>query len=72
MAGNSSRQGATRKGASKKGATVGSGGQARRALKPKGPTPKATERTGHPAARKAAAARRADAARRDATSGQRP
>ncbi|MBE7162071.1 MAG: 23S rRNA (guanosine(2251)-2'-O)-methyltransferase RlmB [Williamsia herbipolensis] len=59
MAGNSQRRGAIRKG--KKGATVGSGGQARRALKGKGPTPAATERTGHPAARKAAAAaRRAD------------
>src|SRR6476646_737906 len=59
MAGNSRRQGAVRK--SKKGAQVGSGGQARRALKGKGPTPKATERKGHPAARRAAsAARRAD------------
>jgi len=59
MAGNSRRQGAVRK--SKKGAQVGSGGQGRRALKGKGPTPKATERKGHPAARRAAsAARRAD------------
>ena len=59
MAGNSQRQGAVRK--SKKGAQVGSGGQARRALKGKGPTPKAEERKGHPAARRsAAAARRAD------------
>lgn len=63
MAGNSSRRGAIRTPGSKKGATVGSGGQRRRALQGKGPTPKATERTGHPAARKAAsAARRADAA----------
>ncbi|GAA0611814.1 23S rRNA (guanosine(2251)-2'-O)-methyltransferase RlmB [Sporichthya brevicatena] len=68
MAGNSKRQGAVRKGASKKGATVGSGGQARRALAPKGPTPKATERTGHPAARRAAAAAKREAAgRRPAT-----
>jgi 23S rRNA (guanosine2251-2'-O)-methyltransferase len=59
MAGNSHRQGAVRK--SKKGAQVGSGGQARRALKGKGPTPKAEERKGHPAARRAASsARRAD------------
>jgi 23S rRNA (guanosine2251-2'-O)-methyltransferase len=72
MAGNSSRKGAMRNAGTKKGATVGSGGQARRALKPKGPTPKATERTGHPAARKAAAARRADSARREAVAGQRP
>ncbi len=56
MAGNSNRQGAVRK--SKKGAQVGSGGQARRALKGKGPTPKATERKGHPAARRAASAAR--------------
>jgi 23S rRNA (guanosine2251-2'-O)-methyltransferase len=56
MAGNSRRQGAVRK--SKKGATVGSGGQPRRALKGKGPTPRAENRTGHPAARRAAAAAR--------------
>jgi 23S rRNA (guanosine2251-2'-O)-methyltransferase len=52
MAGNSSRRGATRNAGSKKGPTVGSGGQRRRALQGKGPTPKATERTGHAAARK--------------------
>ncbi len=56
MAGNSRRQGAVRK--SKKGATVGSGGQPRRALKGKGPTPRAENRTGHPAARRSAAAAR--------------
>jgi 23S rRNA (guanosine2251-2'-O)-methyltransferase len=44
---------------SKKGATTGSGGQPRRALEGKGPTPKASERKGHPAARRAAAAERA-------------
>jgi 23S rRNA (guanosine2251-2'-O)-methyltransferase len=66
MAGNSQRKGATRTGKSKKGATVGSGGQRARGLQGKGPTPKATERTGHPAARKAAAA-----ARREAASGNR-
>lgn len=62
MAGNSQRKGATRTGSSKKGPTVGSGGQRARALQGKGPTPKATDRTGHPAARKAAAAKRREAA----------
>ncbi len=52
MAGNSSRRGAVRKQGSKKGATTGSGGQRRRGLEPKGPTPKADARTGHVAARK--------------------
>src|SRR5690242_3552830 len=61
MAGNSRRQGAIRK--SKKGAQVGSGGQPRRALQGKGPTPKATERKGHPAARRAAAASRREGPR---------
>lgn len=56
MAGNSQRRGAMRKTGSKKGMVVGSGGQRRKALKGKGPTPKATERTGHPAARRAKAA----------------
>lgn len=70
MAGNSSRRGAVRKG--KKGATVGSGGQRARALAGKGPTPKATERKGHPAARRAAAAERRTAApnRRPARGGK--
>lgn len=60
MAGNSSRRGAIRKTGSKKGAVVGSGGQRRRGLEGKGPTPKASERKGHPAARRA---KRAEAAR---------
>jgi 23S rRNA (guanosine2251-2'-O)-methyltransferase len=60
MAGNSSRKGAIRK--QKKGASGGSGGKRARGLAGKGPTPKATERKGHPAARRAAAAeRRAEA-----------
>ncbi|HLS44539.1 MAG TPA: 23S rRNA (guanosine(2251)-2'-O)-methyltransferase RlmB [Ornithinicoccus sp.] len=50
--GNSQRKGAVRKSA-KKGPQVGSGGQRRRGLEGKGPTPKATERTGHPASRRA-------------------
>lgn len=49
MAGNSGRRGAVRRGGSKKGATVGSGGQRRRGLKGKGPTPKATDRPNHKA-----------------------
>lgn len=49
MAGNSQRRGATRKGSSKKGATVGSGGQRRRSLEGKGPTPKAADRPNHKA-----------------------
>ncbi len=58
MAGNSGRRGAVRKPGSKKGQTLGSGGQKSRGLQGKGPTPKATERKGHPAARAAAAATR--------------
>src|SRR5690242_9990991 len=54
MPGNSQRRGAIRK--SGKGATVGSGGQRRKGLEGKGPTPKAAEREYHPAARKARAA----------------
>jgi len=56
MAGNSQRKGAMRKAGTKKGMTVGSGGQRRKALKGKGPTPKAEERQKHPAARRARAA----------------
>ncbi len=64
MAGNSQRRGAMRKEGTKKGMQVGSGGQRRKALKGKGPTPKATERTKHPAARRAkAAAKRAGESR---------
>jgi 23S rRNA (guanosine2251-2'-O)-methyltransferase len=53
MAGNSQRRGAVRKSGSKKGATVGSGGQARKSLQGRGPTPPAEVRKGHPAARRA-------------------
>ena len=56
MAGNSQRKGATRTGKSRKGPTTGSGGQRRQGLEGRKPTPKASERTGHPAARKAKAA----------------
>src|SRR4051812_10092072 len=60
MAGNSGRRGAVRKPGTKKGPIVGSGGQKARGLQGKGPTPRATERKGHPAARVAAAERRRD------------
>jgi 23S rRNA (guanosine2251-2'-O)-methyltransferase len=53
MPGNSQRRGAKRNPGSKKGQTVGTGGQKRRALQGKGPTPPAKERTSHPAARRA-------------------
>lgn len=52
MAGNSTRRGAVRKPGSKKGQVVGSGGQRRKGLQPKGPTPRAEDRPGHPAARR--------------------
>ena len=61
MAGNSQRRGAIRKTGTKKGAVVGSGGQSRRSLVGKGPTPPAESRTGHPAARRAASAAKRDA-----------
>ena len=67
MAGNSKRAGAVRKTGSKKGAQVGTGGHSRKALQGKGPTPKAEDRTYHPAhERKLAAERRA------AVAGRRP
>lgn len=56
MAGNSHRRGATRKDGTKKGMVVGSGGQRRRALEGRGPTPPADQRKGHPAQRRSAAA----------------
>ncbi len=59
MAGNSQRRGAMRKPGSKKGATVGSGGQRRKGLQGKGPTPRAEERASHPKARRARAAEKA-------------
>ena len=56
MAGNSKRRGAVRKEGTKKGMVVGSGGQSRRALRGKGPTPPGEMRPGHP--KQKAAARR--------------
>ena len=64
MAGNSERRGAKRNPGSKKGQTVGSGGQRRKQLKGKGPTPKATERPSHPAAKRARSAAKRSASPR--------
>jgi 23S rRNA (guanosine2251-2'-O)-methyltransferase len=69
MPGNSSRRGAVRKPGSKKGSVVGSGGQRRKGLQGKGPTPKATERTAHPAARRTAGSGRSGAAGSSAGAG---
>jgi 23S rRNA (guanosine2251-2'-O)-methyltransferase len=54
MAGNSQRRGRTT-GSHKKGAPAGTGGKNRRSLAGRGATPPAEARTGHPAARRAAA-----------------
>ncbi|MFT4286516.1 23S rRNA (guanosine(2251)-2'-O)-methyltransferase RlmB [Nocardioides sp.] len=58
MAGNSQRRGAIAKPGTKKGATVGSGGQRRKGLEGKGPTPKAKDRPYHKAHREAQLAER--------------
>ena len=63
MAGNSQRRGAVRKTGSKKGATVGSGGQRRRGLEGKGPTPKASDRPNHKAHKFAKAAAKSGSSR---------
>ena len=63
MAGNSKRRGAVVKAGTKKGAQVGSGGQRRRGLEGKGPTPKAAERPNHKAYRAAQLAERSAAKR---------
>lgn len=73
MAGNSQRRGAVRRTGTKKGQVVGSGGQRRQGLEGRGPTPKATERPHHPAARRTrAAARNQAAGGSGARGGQRP
>lgn len=61
MAGNSKPRGAVRK--SKKGPTTGSGGNNKRRLEGKGPTPKATDRPYHPAAKRKKAAEKAGSKR---------
>jgi 23S rRNA (guanosine2251-2'-O)-methyltransferase len=65
MPGNSRRRGAVRKPGTKKGPTVGSGGVRRRGLEGRGATPPAHMRTGHPAAKRAAAQKRWPAKRGD-------
>ncbi|ANS80024.1 23S rRNA (guanosine-2'-O-) -methyltransferase rlmB [Serinicoccus hydrothermalis] len=67
MAGNQRRRAART--SNKKGAVVGSGGQRRKQLKGRGPTPRAEDRTGHPAARRAARADKAAAPRGGRRSG---
>jgi 23S rRNA (guanosine2251-2'-O)-methyltransferase len=67
MAGNSRRRGAVRKSSTKKGPTAGSGGQRRRALEGRGPTPPAHMRPNHPAAKRAASQPRRPARRTDET-----
>src|SRR5437899_5770315 len=69
MAGNSQRRGAMRKPGSKKGAVVGSGGQKSKQLQGKGPTPPASARKGHSAARKAAASERRASQSRSSSGG---
>ena len=67
MAGNSRRRGAIRKAGTKKGPVVGSGGQRRRGLEGRGPTPPAHLRPNHPAAKRAPSPPRRPAKRSDET-----
>ena len=67
MPGNSRRRGAIRKPGTKKGPSVGSGGQRRRALEGRGPTPPAHMRPNHPAAKRAQSQPRRPAKRTDET-----
>lgn len=67
MPGNSRRRGAVRKPGTKKGASVGSGGQRRRGLEGRGPTPPAHLRPNHPAAKRAPSPPRRPAKRADET-----
>ena len=67
MAGNSRRRGAIRKPGTKKGPTVGSGGQRRRGLEGRGPTPPAHLRPNHPAATRSRPQSRRPAKRGDDT-----
>ena len=68
MPGNSQRRGATRT-SSKKGATVGSGGQRRKGLEGRGPTPKAEDRVKHKAHKAAARSGARATAQRSARTG---
>ncbi|WP_153504000.1 23S rRNA (guanosine(2251)-2'-O)-methyltransferase RlmB [Cumulibacter manganitolerans] len=58
MAGNSQRKGAMRKSGTKKGQVVGSGGQRRKGLEGRGPTPRAEDRPNHKAYRRSQAVKR--------------
>jgi 23S rRNA (guanosine2251-2'-O)-methyltransferase len=60
LAGNDKRRGAMRKSGAKKGMVVGSGGQRRKGLRGKGPTPKAENRINHPAWRREQAKAKAE------------
>ncbi|WP_059006230.1 23S rRNA (guanosine(2251)-2'-O)-methyltransferase RlmB [Streptomyces specialis] len=68
MPGNSARP--NRRTSQKKGPQIGSGGQSRRALKGKGPTPPAEMRKGHPKQRAAQAKARKEQAGRGRSGGQ--
>ena len=70
MAGNSSRRGAVR--GSKKGATTGSGGNNKKRMAAKGPTPKAEDRPYHVAAKRKVAATKKSATRRPSQKPVRP
>lgn len=61
--GNQPRRGAVRKDGSKKGMVKGTGGHGRKKLAGRGPTPKAEDRTWHPAGKRKAAAERREAAK---------
>lgn len=63
MAGNSQRRGAVRKDSTKKGATKGTGGNGRQALEGRGSTPRAEDRTWHPAHKRKVAGERLEAKR---------
>ncbi len=60
MPGNDKRRGAKRKPGTKKGMVVGSGGQRRKALEGRKPTPKAEDRFKHPARKRAEAKAKLD------------
>lgn len=72
MPGNSRRRGAVRRSGSKKGPTVGSGGQRRKGLEGKGPTPKAVDRPHHKAHRSAKSSGGSGRGRAPSARGSRP
>ncbi|HEY2501376.1 MAG TPA: 23S rRNA (guanosine(2251)-2'-O)-methyltransferase RlmB [Mycobacterium sp.] len=67
MPGNSRRRGAVRKPGTKKSPSVGSGGQRRRALEGRGPTPPAHMRPNHPASKRGQSQPRRPGRRTDET-----